>query len=208
MDSNVQKLIEFIEKVANLEKRIEPLELAHQPILGNTIQASQNRLYFPLYAESPSILTTDAFTGSLGAIIYDSVGNKNAAPAVQFYKPAEMTITDGFVVSEFFPSDVDTGASFAQVFPQNVKLKLNGSRSRVAPAWPNSPYYRITGGTNLENYNPTTDGETHIHTFTEAEIESFNDGKNSLVLQADTDDFEKIGFGKMYLLLYGYIERD
>lgn len=205
---NELKLSEFTTRIKELENRLQKLEINHQPIKGDTIEATQDRLYFPIYAESPSILTTDSFTGVLGAIIYDTTSQKNASPAVQFYLDPDYVMTECFVVSEFFAGLQDTGSAYVDTFPNNIKLKLNPTRTKITGTYPFAfPYYRLNGGTNLATYTPTTDGETHVYNLTSAQISSLSSGKNSIALQSDHDSATTYCYGKLYFIAYGYIQK-
>lgn len=214
--ANEQQLKEFVAMLNRLDGRVEKLELAHQPIQGNTIKASQDRIYFNLFAESPSVLTTDAFTGSLGAIIYDTGSNKNAAPAVQFYKKSNMTFIDGLLLVQFFEGQGDTGSAYVPAFCTNIRVRLNGIRTRTQiGVYPyNSFFYRINGGTILtmdgesNNFvNPSSDGQVYIKTLNASDISNMVNGVNSITVQTDSDSATNYCYAKAYLILSGYETR-
>jgi len=177
------------------------------------IDGSETSVFFIFTAWSPSVATTDAFTGSIGAVIYDSGNNKNAAPAVSFYKPSNWTITSAKLYTIFYASDIDNGSAYVQSFPQTVRFRLNATRTRTTTAYPGlAPYYRFLSGTVLtmdgesnDYVNPSSDGQSYIHTFSAGEISSFNSSAwNTIVCQADTSSTTAYGYAVMNLVIEGY----
>lgn len=214
-NTNTLQLDQFLSDFKKLDSRIQKLELTHQPIQGNTVRAERDLIYFPLYAESPSILTRDAFTGAIGLVSYVSVNGTNAAPAIQFRKESTWTFKSGTLYIQFFQGDYDAGGgSYAAAFPNTVRLRVNPTITRNTTPF---PYYRGTGGTILtldgqgsDSVTPTTEGQLYTYTFDdEAELATlFTNGQNSILCQQDYDspDSSTYGYAKLILVLYGYHE--
>jgi len=215
MPENTLQLDQFLAQQRDLDSRIQKLELTQQPILGETVRAERDLIYFPLYAESPSIFARDAFTGGLGLVTYISGNAQNAAPAIQFRKESTWTFKSGTLYIQFFQGDYDTGGgSFSAAFPRTVRIRVNPTISRLtSPA----PYYRGASGTVLtldgqgsDSVTPTTEGQLYTYTFDdESELATlFTTGQNTILCQQDYDspDSSTFGYAKLILVLYGYHE--
>lgn len=215
MTQNTLQLDEFLKVQKNLDSRVQKLELTHQPIQGNVIRAERDLIYFPLYAESPSILSRDAFTGGIGLVSYITATGTNAAPAIQFRKESTWTFKSGTLYIQFLQGDVsDGGGGYLTTFPKTVRIRVNPTMTRVTTPF---PYYRGTSGTILtldgqgtDSVTPTIDGQVYTYTFDdEAELATlFPTGQNSILCQQDYDspDSTTFGYAKLILVLYGYHE--
>ncbi len=202
---------DFAVQIADIIKRTEKLELNTQPILGDTIIASDNTLYIPIYSESPSVLTRDAFTGGIGLISYVTANDTNAAPSVQFVKESDVTLQYLKLYITIYRGDSFNGVSYDPAYPKNIQLRLNPTLTRVVGS---APYYRGSGGTILtmdgqssSQVTPTSDGQTYTYTFTDTQLaSSFITGMNNILLQQEYDspDSTTYGYGKMVLVGYGY----
>lgn len=215
MPENTLQLDQFLAKQRDLDSRIQKLELAQQPILGEVVRAERDLIYFPLYAESPSILTRDAFTGGIGLVSYVTATGTNACPAIQFRKESTWTFKSGTLYIQFFQGDYDAGGGvYDAAFPKTVRLRVNPTISRLTTPF---PYYRGSGGAILtldgqgsDSVTPTSEGQLYTYTFDdESELATlFTTGQNTILCQQDYDspDSTTYGYAKLILVLYGYHE--
>lgn len=125
-------------------------------------------------------------------------GQMNWCRTLRFYKPTGVRIKKAVLHTKFLDY-LGTGASQRV---EDVNIYLNPTKTKVDVV--GADYFRYSGGALLvDGYTPTVDEETIEHVLEVGELNSIQDGWNSIVAQCEVNDASdaKRGYVTMILIL-------